>query len=110
MTTLRAAPDLLAAVIAMVPARIVKRLDAKRDVARGWTWSVTPEGGTVVTEGGETVTVRATSSHVAEASHVTCSCLLSPRCFHVLAVVAALDVDDAPAPQDAPSEGTPPAE
>ncbi len=95
--TLRAPPELLPALAAAAPARVVKRLDADRSVARAWTWCVEAAGGPVPTDGGETVALVADAGVVREAS---CSCLLSPRCFHVLAAVAALDVADAaPAPE-----------
>lgn len=97
---LRAAPTLLSALAAAAPARVVKKLDADREVARSWTWTVGPDGGTVAIAGGETVTVRASDGLVTDPTAFTCSCLLTPRCFHVLAVAAALEVslDDAPAP------------
>jgi len=104
---MKAAPDLLASVAAAAPARVVKRLDADRAVARAWTWSVGPDGGTVTTDGGELVKLVARDDVVHDAADVTCSCLLSPRCFHVLAVVAALDIAesvdaDRPAPEVEP--------
>ncbi len=104
--SLRATPDLLSTVAAAAPARVVKRLDGDRAVARAWTWSVGPDGGTVVTEGNETVTLAAKDGVVAAATDVVCSCLLSPRCFHVLAVVAALEIADA-APAGEPAASTP---
>ncbi|MFO0738281.1 MAG: hypothetical protein U0270_20480 [Labilithrix sp.] len=81
---LRAAPTLLSALAAAAPARVVKKLDADREVARSWTWMVGPDGGTVAIAGGETVTVRASDGLVTEPTAFTCSCLLTPRCFHVL--------------------------
>jgi len=90
--TVRAAPDLLATLAAASPARVIKRLDADRTIARTWTWSVESHGGTVTTEGGETVTLRAEQGVLVAVADVTCSCLLSPRCLHVLAVVAALEI------------------
>jgi hypothetical protein len=104
---LLAAPDLFAAVVAAAPARVVKRLDADRSIARRWTWSASDSGGTVITDGGETVTLVAAAGLVASASDVACSCLLSPRCFHVLAAVAALEIAD-PSPARPATEAAPP--
>lgn len=104
---MKAAPDLLANVAAAAPARVVKRLDAESrtaPVARTWAWSVGPDGGTVTTDGGEVVKLVARDDVVHAASDVSCSCLLSPRCFHVLAVVAALEIADTPAIEVAASE------
>ncbi|MBX7197472.1 MAG: SWIM zinc finger family protein, partial [Sandaracinaceae bacterium] len=104
--SVRATPDLLPTITAAAPARVVKRLDADRDVARAWTWNVGDAGGTVVTDGGETVKLVAQDGVVSSASEVSCSCLLSPRCLHVLAVVAALEIADA-APVAAVAEAAP---
>ncbi|MGZ3478073.1 MAG: hypothetical protein ACXVCJ_26475, partial [Polyangiales bacterium] len=50
--------------------------------------------GTVATDSGETVTLTIKDGAVASPEDVKCSCLLSPRCFHVLAVVAALPIGE----------------
>lgn len=90
MTALTAAPTLFADLAAAAPARVVKKLDADREVARSWTWS----DATVTTPAGEVVTLQANDGIV---TGITCSCLLSPRCFHGLAVAAVLEIADAPA-------------
>lgn len=86
----RALPSLLSALTARAPGRLVKKLDAAPRVADAWTW----EAYRVTTDSGETVVLTPVGGVVRDAESVSCSCLLSPRCFHVLAVAAALDVDE----------------
>lgn len=97
---MKAAPALFADLAAAAPARVVKKLDADRGIARSWTWS----DATVTTPGGEVVTLQVADGI---ASAVTCSCLLSPRCFHALAVAAVLEIAPADGP-DAPAAEAPP--
>ncbi|MFZ5894578.1 MAG: hypothetical protein ACOY0T_26175 [Myxococcota bacterium] len=87
----RANATLLARVTATVPARLVKKLDNSPRAADTWSWSDT----VVTTDSGETVTLTPEGGVVNDIGQIRCSCLLSPRCFHVLAVVAALEPDDA---------------
>lgn len=105
--TARAAPDLMARLTGMVPARLVKKLDADPTVGKRWAW----DGLEVRTESDETVTLSPVDGVVSAIEHVRCTCLLSPRCFHVLAVAAALELaeggDGAPEPA-AVAEVTPP--
>ena len=91
-----AAPGLLAALRAAAPPRAVAKLDAAPDAAAGWTWA----GATVATEAGETVTIGGEGA-VTQAD-LACTCLLSPRCFHILAVARALAE---PTPTTAPIAG-----
>ena len=79
-------PQLLAAIVAAVPSRAVKKLDASPRVADGWTWTIRDDRTTVAT-GAETVTLAGTAD-------VSCTCLLSPRCFHVLAVLRVLPITE----------------
>ncbi|MCB9673234.1 MAG: SWIM zinc finger family protein [Alphaproteobacteria bacterium] len=90
-----AAEGLLEAVQQAVPERVRTRLD-KGNPADGWTWATSDAGGTVTTDTGETVTLGPAPVSV---EALTCSCLLNPRCFHVLAVAASLPVPAAAAPE-----------
>lgn len=97
MSRPRAAPALVAALVAQAPARLVKRLEAAPRAADAWRWSARDDGSfTVTTDGGEVVTLAA--GVVEEPASVRCSCLLAPRCFHLLATVSALELADAPGP------------
>jgi hypothetical protein len=96
-------PGLLEAVRSVVPERIRKRLEGGNP-AEGWTWAASAVNTTVTTDNGETVTVAPRDGGVT-AADVTCSCLLSPKCLHVLAVATAL----AAASPAAPAAGAKPA-
>lgn len=83
------AAQLVAAMIETTPDRVRRRLDQAPTAAAGWTWQATAEAWAVDT-GGETVILPL--GHVAVAESVRCTCLLSPRCFHVLACLTSLEV------------------
>lgn len=82
------APAVLADLVAAVPARVSKRLDAKPRAADEWTWSYSDV--VTVAAGEETVTLAVNG--IFEAKDATCTCLLQPRCFHLLAVLTVLNV------------------
>lgn len=103
----KAAVSLLAQVAALVPARLAKKLDADPKVAQGWSWGSDAETWSVRTDADAIVSLTPRDGVVGEPTDVRCTCLLSPRCFHVLAVVAALDVEDgASTREDIPRERT----
>jgi SWIM zinc finger len=80
------APQLLAGVLERLPARLRRRLEQRRDLARDWQWS-TEGGGVVVATGAATVRV---GPGAASLDQVSCDCLLAPRCLHLAAVLLAL--------------------
>ncbi len=80
------APSVLAELTAAVPARITKRLDASPRVADTWAW--TAGARLTIAAGDETVTLPLDA--VRRREDATCTCLLQPRCFHLLAVLAVL--------------------
>jgi hypothetical protein len=85
----KASPDLLAALIESTPERVRKRLDRAPNAAAEWEWQAGAEVWSV-NAGGETVTLPLT--HVLSVDQVRCTCLLAPRCFHVLACLTHLEV------------------
>jgi len=87
------APDVLAALTSAVPARVAKRLDASPRAADAWVWTFGES--VTVAAGEETVTL--TSGTVRRQEDATCTCLLQPRCFHLLAVLAVLPLAEEPA-------------
>ncbi|MCR9197589.1 MAG: hypothetical protein NXI04_02995 [Planctomycetaceae bacterium] len=82
-------PGVLADMAASAPSRLQKKLDKSPEVARSWEW--TADGDVwAVQAGGETVQLL---SHViSSVDDVACTCLLAPRCFHVLAVLSVLEI------------------
>jgi hypothetical protein len=79
-------PGLLAAVEASVSSRVAKRVKENPALAEAWGWSV-QDGTTEVTA--EDVTVRLVGGVLTQ-TDVSCSCLMAPKCVHVLAVLTAL--------------------
>ncbi len=95
-------PAVLVAAIDGAPDRVRRRLDRDPDAASGWQWTPGDDGWTVAA-GNETVHLPA--DHIGELGQLSCSCLLSPNCFHIMACLTALEVaaeqneshlDDAP--------------
>jgi hypothetical protein len=83
----RITAELLAAITAQVPARLVRKLDAEPRLAEAFAWDslgVTTPGGERVTWSGQ--------DPLAAGVALGCSCLLAPRCLHRLAVAACLEV------------------
>jgi hypothetical protein len=97
-------PELIAAMIDSTPDRVRRRLDRTPDAAASWDWQVKDTGWSV-SAGEETVTLP--HEHLVAVEQITCTCLLSPRCFHVLACLTRLDVaviELAPTAEAAPAD------
>ncbi len=93
------APAASAALTAQIPSRLVKKLDATPTLAEAWQWKKQGSAWTVVTDKGETVTLAVDGDDIVqEAAHVTCTCLLTPKCLHVAAVIALLAPAEVAAP------------
>jgi hypothetical protein len=82
-------PELIAAMIETTPDRVRRRLDRTPNAAASWNWQASETTWSVDT-GGETVTLP--HGHVLSMEQLTCTCLLSPTCFHVLACLTHLEV------------------
>lgn len=91
------APLLLARLLDLLPARLRRRFDAEPGVAAGWTWSSAGDGWCVRVDEDTLVTFAA--AVLDDLAQVRCTCLLTPRCLHVAACLAALD----PAPDATPA-------
>lgn len=82
-------PLLLAEMIESMPGRVRKRLDAEPNVAHGWQWTL-EEDRWLVAAGEETVELRSERGVIDSHEHLRCSCLLTPKCFHVVACISVL--------------------
>ena len=82
-------PELIAAMIESTPERVRRRLDSSPNAAASWVWQVSEAAWSVDTEG-EIVTLPL--GHAEGVEQIACTCLLSPRCFHVLACLTRLEV------------------
>lgn len=103
----RVAPRVMAALTERAPGRIVKKLDAEPRAAEAWTWSLEEGALSVTTDRGEVVRARLSGMVLEDAEAIECSCLLSPKCLHVLAVARALPLDEPSETSDAPSGDLP---
>ncbi len=83
------APRLLASLIEQAPARIRKRLDSSPQAAESWVWQPGEQGWKIDT-GQQTVTLRPRNGRLDAMEQVECTCLLSPKCFHLLACLTQL--------------------
>ncbi|WP_182866448.1 hypothetical protein [Stieleria mannarensis] len=94
----RICAELIAQLIDQAPARVRKRLDKDPAIAHGWTWSAQSTG-IAIRAGEETVRLDfdADSKLVGQMEQLTCSCLLSPKCFHLLACASCLTIQTEPA-------------
>jgi hypothetical protein len=97
------AAELLAAFVAAAPSRVTRRLDAEPRVAESWAWSASESD--VVIDAGEVRVSLKRSVLVAEGD-VACTCLLAPRCLHVLAVLGVLPIAELAATETTTSEST----
>ncbi len=87
-------PQVLAAIAESVPARLRKKLDKNPAAAKDWDWSQS-ESRWTIDAGNEQVHLETVDNAITLAEQVSCSCLLSPRCFHVLSVLSVLELADA---------------
>lgn len=102
------ASDLVASLITGAPERVRTRLDRAPNAAEEWTWQSGSSHWTIQA-GAETVTMP--QGHLSAVEQVTCTCLLTPRCFHVLACLMRLTVafaekgaEDDAVPESEPTE------
>lgn len=92
MMGVKVTPALVAELVAASPGRVVRKLDAAPELARAWEWVPSESSVTVTTDKGESVTVAGPVASSMDA--LSCTCLLAPRCLHLLAVVRLLDLDE----------------
>lgn len=101
------APDVVAAAVAALPARLRGRLDELAAAAAAWPVAAAGDRVEVTVDGDTTVRL---TDPVTTGADATCSCLLAPRCLHRAAVLAIAPVLDPPAtpaatPAAAPDPG-----
>ncbi len=90
----RLLPQILAEIAESAPDRLRRKLDKNPTVANEWDWSVEGECW-IIDAGSEQVRLQTSDATILAAEHVSCSCLLSPRCFHVLSVLSVLELSEA---------------
>ncbi|MCK6488307.1 MAG: hypothetical protein L6R48_08265, partial [Planctomycetes bacterium] len=88
MTRPSIAPALAARLLAAAPARLRRRLDQDPRLAADWTWADDGAVCTVTVDHDTRVALH--GPVLADEAQIRCSCLLSPRCLHVLACLTML--------------------
>lgn len=86
-------PAVVASVTEDAPARVRRKLDRSPDAASEWKWQQSGDEWTI-DSGGETVRLTARNGIVGSVEDVGCSCLLSPRCYHLLACLSVLPIGE----------------
>lgn len=78
--------------VEQAPSRVRKRLDDSPSIAESWEW-VTHENGWSVRANDETVELTCREGVLQDLRSVACSCLMAPKCLHILAVASSLQID-----------------
>ncbi len=96
-------PQLLAELTEQAPNRLRKKLEKKPELANDYTWSQDGDTWTVDT-GGETVTLSPSDMVLSSMDQVACTCLLAPKCLHILASANSLSLGEIGVSTDAGEE------
>jgi hypothetical protein len=88
-------PRAAAELLERTPRRFLHRLEEEPDLAETWSWRFGASELSVVASHTATIAIAA-RDEVTSLDQVTCSCLLSPRCLHVAAVLLRLPLAEAP--------------
>ena len=97
-------PTLLAELTEQAPDRLRRKLEKKPELAHDYVWEASGDTWTINT-GNETVTFSPADGLLSAMDHVACTCLLAPKCLHILASANALSLGEgqtAEAPNDGP--------
>jgi hypothetical protein len=106
----RLSPRTAAELMERLPPRFRQRLEAQPDLAESWSWQFDESGLSVVASPTALVTIAAApGDEVSSLERARCTCLLTPRCLHVAAVLLRLPLADPPAAAHPPAS-PPPAE
>lgn len=84
-------PAILATITEDAPARVRRKLDREPGAAEKWDWNQCGDDWTVET-GSETVRLTAVDGVITLVENVGCTCLLSPRCYHLLSCLSVLEL------------------
>lgn len=86
--------EVLATIAEGAPDRLRRKLDKNPTIANEWDWSRDAETWTI-DAGNEQVRLTPCKNLLASTDQIACSCLLSPRCFHLLSVLSVLGLAEA---------------
>lgn len=85
-------PMFLTQLVEQAPGRVRKRLDSEPAVADSWNWTH-QENVWTIQANDETVRLQIPNGVLTSLDDVSCSCLMSPKCFHILACCSSLPLE-----------------
>jgi hypothetical protein len=88
-------PSVVGALTEAAPARLIRKLDKDPERAEAWSWTESDGVWTIETGGDAVVTLSPADGAIAVADQVSCTCLLAPKCLHLLSVLTRLEIGDA---------------
>jgi hypothetical protein len=92
-------PIFLSQLVEQTPGRVRKRLDSEPNIAESWSWNRNENVWTVQANE-ESVQLQSPSGVLTSVDDVSCSCLMSPKCFHVLACCSSLLLEQGQAKEE----------
>ena len=88
-------PIFLSQLVEQAPGRVRKRFDSAPAIAESWIWNLAEDVWSVQANE-ETVRLQPSSGVLISLDDVACTCLMSPKCFHVLACCNCLPLEHSP--------------
>ncbi|MCP4690615.1 MAG: hypothetical protein GY859_21355, partial [Desulfobacterales bacterium] len=85
-------PGFFAEIIDKTPNRLRKKLDLDPAAAKAWEWKQEEDGWKIRVNDETSVTLKPAGGVIQRVDQVECSCLLFPRCFHLMAVLDHLPI------------------
>ncbi len=92
-------PIFLSQLVEQAPGRVRKRIDSEPVVAESWNWNY-DENAWTIQANEETVRLQSHNGVLTSLEDVSCSCLMSPKCFHVLACCSSLPLEHSQANEE----------
>jgi hypothetical protein len=99
---------LFAQLVEQAPGRVRKRLDSDPQAANQWLWTAMDQGW-VIQANEEMVHLRPSDGQdaaISSLSELGCTCLLSPKCFHILACCSVLEICSNPSVESSPCDAS----
>lgn len=106
MTLPPVAPAVVADVLDTLPPRLRKRVDTSLDRASTWEITTTPEQARAELDPETTLTWTLHDGVLTDATDLTCSCLLAPKCLHRGIAVSAAPIHDSALDSEDPAADT----
>ena len=96
-------PHFLSQLVEQAPGRVRKRFDSDPVVADSWKW-IDNEDVWTIQANEETVRLQSHQGLLTSMEDVACSCLMSPKCFHILACCSILPLEHSQSVEEPPHQ------